>query len=86
MGQRSTTRRPARRFDVVRMEIMNARTGETVAVPQFDYTAANIQAAIDTGATADIRCVACGESVADCPDIRPLLRSVPESWSWRNNA
>ncbi len=82
MARKSATR-PARKFDVTLVAIINTVTGETVDVPQVAYSVANIQCVIDSGHNADVRCTACGESVVDCPDLRGLVHG-PATWSWRH--
>lgn len=79
------SRRNASSFTVTRVLVGNTVTGETFLVPGMRLNAVEIQQMIDgrdVSLTADIRCGECGESVADCPKIRPLLDSVPADWSW----
>ena len=80
----TTTRRPARQFDVVRILATKADGSETCSVPQR-YTLAEVQACVDNreeSGTVQIRCAVCRESVHDCHELSGLLTGVPESWGW----
>jgi hypothetical protein len=81
------TARSARTYRVTRVEVANVRTRETFTIPGMLLTAREIQAAIDCGpdATADVRCDECGESVADCPELRGKVHA-PASWSFHADA
>ena len=76
-------RRPV--FAVTRVEIANAHTGETFSIPGMRVTVAQIRAMIACPGTANVLCDACGESIADCPDLRDRV-AVPAAWSWRQDA
>jgi hypothetical protein len=78
---RTTTRRPARTFRVTRIESTNLTTGETFAVPGMIVTVAELRAmAACAPHTVNVWCEVCGESAADCPDMRGLA-DYPAGWS-----
>ena len=88
MGTRRSPRKaaaPVREYTITRVLTVNVKTGETCRVPDMRFTVRDIQDMIthrETSGTVDLICGACGESVADCPELAPLLTGVPSSWSW----
>jgi hypothetical protein len=88
----STQRINATEYRITRVHVANQQTGETFAVPNLLLAVADMQGIVDhlswngVRETADLICEACGESVADCPELRGQLVNVPESWSWEYRA
>jgi hypothetical protein len=92
----ATTSTPARRrravpaveYPVTRVLITNVRTGATCRIPGLRFTLADLQACVtgrERSGTANVICATCGESVADCIELRDKLRGVPHSWSWESH-
>jgi len=74
-------------YRVTRILTANVATGETCAVPNMVMTVPEIQGTVDNrelSGTLDVRCDACGESVADCPELKGQLTGVPWAWSWES--
>lgn len=78
---RTATRRPVHTFRVTRVERVNTRTGETVAIPGMIVTVAELRAMVACAPhTVNVWCEVCGESAADCPNMRTLA-DYPAEWS-----
>jgi hypothetical protein len=74
-------------FQVTRVLTANVKTGETFSVPGMLVTWTELRDMVryaPQSGTVQIYCDTCGESVADCPDVRNSL-SCPASWSWQND-
>lgn len=90
MGNRRISRQavtPAREYPIIRVLTANAVTGETCRVPDMRLTLRDIQNTVthrETSGTVDLICQTCGDSVADCIELAPLLTGVPFAWSWQS--
>lgn len=88
MGTRRSPRQvvaSAREYAITRVLTVNVKTGETCRVPDMRFTVRDIQDMVthrETSGTVDLICQTCGESVADCIELAPLLINVPREWSW----
>jgi hypothetical protein len=86
MNTTAATPPAPRTFRVTRVELVNERTEETVAIPGMVVTLAELRAMVACAPyTVQVWCEVCGESVADCPDTRNVV-SCPDSWSFHHDA
>lgn len=90
MGNRRTVATtPATEYDVIRVLAQNVDGTQVARVPQR-YTVRDIQNVVNNHTvdgvldTVNVLCGTCGESVADCIELAPLLLDVPFAWSWQS--
>lgn len=74
-------------YRITRVLTVNELTGATQGIPGMLFTVKDLQDMVahrELSGTVDLICEQCGDSVADCIDLAPLLTGVPPEWSWQS--